>query len=397
MGKVGARSLVDEKTLMSELGKLFHVARANVREQRNTSRAQKAKQKTTAARTTADIVDAENATSDTEKKEEKKGQKKGRCGASPKVRRRGSRRGGTVWVLLKGGFARVPTAEKTALIAHNSAFRGRLSERRRVAALEAAEEYVRTAWHQAREAGLLLPDGSAPSGEEGFEYLREQYAVAASMLRREPVGAQLRRTVEQTVPNHLAATPVAATTAASTSTTTMAAAKASSPLFTAEEWAGFIARENVILKRFASSAAAAAQDDGEMIMHEAALVASQYYFTIAEPLAPVDSASADGVADTAGGSGNAHGGEQAKDVLPTKCIVRIRNSNRTKRTTIIASVKAANYFKSNFMQVIRKELATSKLPRGEDHAESKQQHGTNTSADNNTSGPSKKNTRKSHK
>lgn len=342
MGRGGARGLQDEKTLLAELGRLFHVARANVREQRGAHRPPPA-----------------------------------------------ARRGGSVWVVLKGGFARVPAAGRAAKVAHNSAFRGRLSERRRVEALEAAEAYVATAWQQAREAGLLLEDGSAPSGDEGLQYLREQYEVAASMLRRGAVGACLKKTVDQTVPGHIAA---------AAGSTPPAAPAASSTLFTTEEWAGIIARENVILKRFARSAAA--QDDGDMILHEAAQVAQRYYFVTAEPLAPPHSPSAETAAGRGSGGGSAHGGEKARDVLPTKCIVRIRGSNRCKHTSILASTKAINYFRSNFMQVIRKELGSSKLPRGEDLTEGKQQQqlcGGNTVPDANPGCSSKKHTKKRQK
>ncbi|RNF14549.1 uncharacterized protein Tco025E_05857 [Trypanosoma conorhini] len=371
MGKGGARALQDEKALLAELGRLFHVARANAREQRNTQRADAKRQKAPAATAAASAT-----------------------GRPPRIGSKKSRkcaRGGTVWVVLKGGFARVPTSEKASAVAHNSVFRGRLSERRRVQALERAEEYIKTAWQQAQEAGLLLDDGSGPNGDEGLQYLREQYEVAAGMLRREPVGALLRQIVEQTIPSYAA--PSAA-----------AAAPAAPARLTQDEWAGVIARENAILRRFAPPAGTEA-DAAAAVLHEAAQVPARYYFPVAEPLAPLERVSAaatttEGYRDT---GGDAPGGEQARDVLPTKCIVRIRGSGRQKHTAILTSTKSVNYFKSNFMQVVRKELSGSKLPRGDDAVEGKQhpphqqQASHSAAAESGATGSSKKNSKRRRK
>lgn len=59
-------------------------------------------------------------------------------------------------------------------------------------------------------------------------------------------------------------------------------------------------------------------------------------------------------------------GEKMVDIVPTKCIVKIRNSQRHKHTSILHSQKAINYFVSNFMQTLKRELgaASCKLPRG---------------------------------
>ncbi|RNF01206.1 hypothetical protein TraAM80_07144 [Trypanosoma rangeli] len=390
MGKGGARALQDEKVLLAELGKLFHMARANVREQRNTQRAEAKRQKaptTTAARAKRTAAAGAKGGNLTEGRPPRTGSK----------RSRKSTRGGTVWVVLKGGFTRVPTSEKAQAIAHNTAFRGRLSERRRVQALERAEEYIQTAWQQAQEAGLLLDDGSGPNGDEGLQYLREQYEVAAGMLRREPVGAFLKKIVAQTIPSY-ATVPAEATTPAAASLASAAAPM----LLTRDEWADVIARETLILKRFAPSTSTE-EDTGEAVLHEAAQVPSRYYFPIAEPLAPLEAALAETTVGYRDTGSDAPGGEQARDVLPTKCIVRIRGSGKQKHTAILASTKAVNYLKSNLMQVIRKELSGSKLPRGEDVVEGKlhqphqQQASHGAVAENAAMGSSKKNSRRRHK
>ncbi|ORC85008.1 uncharacterized protein TM35_000391820 [Trypanosoma theileri] len=384
MGKGGGkRELQEEKTLLSELGKLFHITRANAREQRIKQQVSKTASANNAAKETSDSPQRER-NSKQEKKQKLKQQTR-----SKKSRK--STRGGTVWVVLKGGFAQVPTEANSAVISHNKNFRGRLSERRRVEALEAAEQYVQTAWQQAQEAGLLVKDGSAPSGEEGLQYLREQYAVAAAMLKREAVGSQLKQIVDQTIPsgfvNSTASSPSSTTTGVEATTTTTVCDK--------DKWAEIIARENVILNRFAD--VSAVKDDGELVHHEAAQIGSKYYFNTFEPLAPENMGSADiTTAGHAGSNSDALLGEKGRDILPSKCIVRIRGSGKQKHTSIICTTKAVNYFKSNFMQIIRKELGNSKLPRGEETVEGKQQQqqhppqrGNNAPSENNASGSSK--------
>ncbi|RNF21736.1 hypothetical protein TcG_03054 [Trypanosoma cruzi] len=397
MGKGGMRVLEDEKVLLAELGKLFHMARANAREQRNTHRAEGRRRKATVTTTTPTTTRRTKTTTGA-----KKDLKEGRPPRTGSKRsRKTSTRGGSVWVVLKGGFAHVPTSEKTNTIAHNTVFRGRLSERRRVQALEEAERYIQTAWQQAQEAGLLLDDGSGPNGDEGLQYLCEQYEVAAGMLRREPVGAFLKQIVDQTIPS---SAPMSLTAPAPTFSSVDNAA--TSTQLSRDEWAGVIARENVILKRFAPRASKEeeekeeAEGHGESVLHEADQVPSLYYFPIAEPLASLEAASAVtgmGFRET---SDDARGGEQARDVLPTKCIVRIRGSGKQKHTAILTSTKSVNYFKSNFMQVIRRELSGSKLPRGEDAVEGKQQHqpvSNSAGVEHAAAGSSKRNSKRRHK
>lgn len=68
------------------------------------------------------------------------------------------------------------------------------------------------------------------------------------------------------------------------------------------------------------------------------------------------------------GQDNAKDGSVSKiiDIVPTKCIVKIRNSQRNKHTSILNSQKGINFFVTNFMQTLKRELgaASCKLPRG---------------------------------
>ncbi|KAH9593297.1 hypothetical protein LSM04_008073 [Trypanosoma melophagium] len=378
MGKAGMRELQEEKTLLSELGKLFHITRANAREQRIKQQVAKATSTNTVSETSNNNPQKEGS----RKRKQKQKQKQ----QTQSKRSRKSIRGGTVWVVLKGGFARVPTEANGAVISNNKNFRGRLSEKRRMEALEAAEQYVQTAWQQAQEAGLLVEDGSAPSGEEGLQYLREQYAVAAGMLRRDAIGSRFKQIVDQTIPSGLANAASSSHVEATTTT-----------VYDKDKWAEIIARENVILNRFADSSAV--KDDGELVHHEAAQVGSKYYFNTFEPLAAESGGSKDVSTGHASGNSDALRGEQVRDVLPTKCIVRIRGSGKQKHTSVICTTKAVNYFKSNFMQIIRKEIGNSKLPRGEETTENKQpqQRGNNFLSENIASGSSKNNGKKRQK
>ncbi|KAG8342982.1 hypothetical protein ERJ75_001330300 [Trypanosoma vivax] len=343
----GARALQEEKTLLQELSKLFHVARANAREQRIIKRAATSRE--------GDGKPKNAVSSARQKPGLKAGHKANKCTS----RARKSKNGGTVWVVLKGGLAQVPTSGMTGVIAHNTEFRGRLSERRRLEALETAEVYVQTAWQQAQEAGLLLPDGSAPSGDEGLLYLREQYHVASGMLRREPVGQHLKQLVECSIPTTFKndEVPFSSTSGAT--------------VYDKDTWADIITRENVILKRFNSRLSGV--DSTDQILNEAENVASKFYFPVAEPLAPVGSTAAQST--NSSNSIEVLHGEQVRDIVPTKCIVRIRGSNGKKHTTILSTAKSVNSFKTNFMKIIRKEVSGSMLSRGAEAVEERQRQG----------------------
>lgn len=305
----GMRKPAEEKALLAELGKMFHLIKATHKEQRNGRE----------AATAAAAAAPSNAKAST-----KKAKADTRRGS-----RRRSRHGGTVWMVLKGGFGphAVPTAAQTALVDRRAASRALLSEKRRAAALRAAEAYIESAWQQAREAELVNKD-DAPT-EEGDAYLAEQYAMASKMLCPAAAGAHLH----QLVANHCTSTAGAAETAATRGAPTYAMSRG--------EWEDLCTREAALLFRYRTSATPPETAEDYFRAQQQARE-RLYHFATAEPVA-------------AGGSG---------DVVPTKCIVRIRSSQRDKHTAILSTAKAVNYFRSNLGQVLRKELSGSRLPRG---------------------------------
>lgn len=357
----GLRRVEDEKQLLSELSKLFHVVKAAHKEQRNVNAAA-ATTTTTGASVSSSSPSpnpqgAANTVSAGDKRKPNTGaaQKaksvgvKGSAKRSSTARRGSQRRskaGGTVWVVLKGGFASsaVPSAAQSSQVTSKAKTRADRVHKNRIAALENAEAYVKSAWQQAEEAGLLLDDGKTPN-PDGETYLREQYAEAVKLLQKPAPGAYLRQLV--------------ATHSTSASTESKAAAvKAVQPQSSAQsvkEWEGIISRERAILSRAATFSVntGASKNSNEEEESEAVRAAieeaqSACYSALAEPCV----------------GGTSTGAAPQADIVPTKCIVRIRNSQCQKHTAILSTPKAINYFRSNFAQVMRKELSSSKLPRG---------------------------------
>ncbi|KAG5508380.1 hypothetical protein JIQ42_08118 [Leishmania sp. Namibia] len=304
----GMRKLTDEKSLLSELSKMFHILKANHKEQRNGREA-------AAVATSA----AAGATSGKASKKAKSDTRRGS--------RRRSCRGGSVWVVLKGGFGpkSVPTAMQSQRVDTRADQRALLSERRRAAALKEAEAYIESAWQQAREAELLTQDGTPT--EEGDAYLAEQYALAAQMLSPRTTGAYLH----QLVAKHCSAGAENAVTGVTHGGLEY--------MLTRSEWEDICTREAAILFRYRTSATppGTAEDYFKQQLQAREVL---YHFATAEPTT------------------------KTGDVVPTKCFVRIRDSQRNKHTSVLSTAKAVNYFKSNFGQVLRKELSGSRLPRG---------------------------------
>jgi hypothetical protein len=311
----GMRRPTEEKALLSEFAKMFHVAKANHKEHHNTSHTAETQPSPPPAR--------------------QQHSKKESC-TSAKETRRGSQRrsqhGGSIWMVLKGGFGphSVPLASSTHRVAARADQRAALSEKRRVAALEAAEAYVESAWQQARESGLVNSDNTPT--EEGDAYLAEQYATASKMLATAPVGEFLHSLVD----THSATAAAAAAPPPSDDD-----AKTGTFALTRAEWEDVCTREAAILFRYRTHATPPSLSPEEYFKAQQHAREQRYRFTTAEPTT-----------------------DSGDDVAATKCIVRLRDSQRNKHTAILSTAKAANYFKSNIGQVLRKELAGSRLPRG---------------------------------
>lgn len=282
------RRVEDERTLLASLAQLFHTVRASYKERVYTSKA---------------------------KANKGKAKKKNR-------RARRSVRGGSVWVVLKGGFASSTVPESSAAAERRAATRGARSEHQRLAAVSAAEDYLASAWQQAREAGLV--DAADTPTAEGTAYLREQYRVAAGMLAPAPVGASLAALAARsglTVDREPAAAAALRSAAG-----TAALGRA--------DWEDLLVRQAAI-ECHPLCQRGRRPDSTDDIIAGAESAGAEYYFTLAEP---------------AGAA--------------CKCLVRARNSQRQKHTTVLASAKAVNYFRGSFMQLVRKEMAACRLPRG---------------------------------
>lgn len=299
----GMRRPTEEKALLAELGKMFHVAKATHKEHHN-----------------AQHTSASPAVADKKKKAGRGAAKDTRPGS-----KRRSAHGGSIWMVLKGGFGphAVPTAADSKCVAARAQQRAALSERRRVAALQEAEAYIESAWQQARESELVSSDNTPT--EEGDAYLAEQYATAARMLAPSPAGAFLHQLVE----THSGSAAAAASPAESA---TFSLSRA--------EWEDVCTREAAIFFRYRTRATPSASAE-EYFREQQNAREQQMHFATAEPMSRT-------------------GG----DIAPTKCIVRLRDSQRNKFTSLLSTAKAVNYFKSNIGQVLRKELAGSKLARG---------------------------------
>lgn len=337
-GGGGARRLSDEKQLLTELSKLFHVVKAVHREQQQCSSA--------AAR---------------RKGQQQPAQSGGESGARRRRAKRSrgrSANGSTIWIVLKGGFHRrtVPTAAEVARVASRAAHRIQRSNERRLQALQQAEGLVQSAWQQATEAGLIQPDG-VPT-DDGDAYLKEQYITASRMVQPPAAGSFLRQLVQTHGGSSGAAAPTtAAGEAALQQVASLPAAPASEQ--TPMELEDIISREAAILYRY-TTALTPSMPIEEMVQVEKTAHASSTYFPICEPLL-VDPATAQTGATEANSTTSSV--LNAGDILPTKCIVRMRNSQRDKYTGILSSKKAVNTFRTQFMQVVRKELSNAKLPR----------------------------------
>lgn len=304
------RSIRDERQLLTELGRLFHTVRANHKERRNVERS-------LAARTAASAGKAR------------------RKGAKRSRRRRRCAGGGSVWILLKGGFssAAVPAEEDRRRVDAKCFARGATAERKRLAALQAAEAYVESAWTAAEQVGIVEREGASggrATCDEGVVYMREQYTVAVQTLNnaqtRAP-GACLKRIVEESV-GGAASALASCTPAENAEITAFREARTGSPTG-GVDWEAVAAREQAIRQNVFTAPLRSDACEG-------------FYYRLAEPASP---------------SGR-------PDIAATKCIVRVRNSQRQKHTSILAAPRAINHFKSNFMQLLRKELNNSGLPRG---------------------------------
>lgn len=300
----GRRELEDEKSIITELGKLLHIAKANEKQRRIIKKSEK--------RVAAAEVPNEKKVAARKK--------------------RSNKNGGSIWLTFSGAFRGVPSAGDEADQEQRSSRRAELSKKKRVAAVASAEAFIASAISQAEEAGLAV-DG-APTGQEGADYLREQYLTAADMVKRcQPVGLHMSTLVASVCP--VATGQVVALTGqrrAAELDWAMDTITKERTLFTPPV---FVSAEGV----------STATDEQEVptVLDEAQCLAEQQHLRIVEPTEHIDN------------SQLAAEGGVTEDVIPTKCIVKLKGAAK-KVTTILSNLKGVSNFKLNLSQLLKKDV-----------------------------------------
>jgi hypothetical protein len=172
-----------------------------------------------------------------------------------------------------------------------------------------AEAYFESALTQARDAGL---DEAATE-----EYLAEQQAAAAKLLRRAPLG-QYMHSLARTVGlgHRLDAEPGVPDNAEHR-----------------QALAQCIVRERMLVGDAADDAMPDPLTEADAYLAKAAMRLTHLEKKVT------------------------HDGGVLLDVVPTQCIVRIKNSGRRKQTAFVTSQKAAVSFKTNFAAFLKKDVA----------------------------------------
>lgn len=303
---VGRRDVEDDKTLVTELGRLLHVVKTNEKQRKVIVR-NKHKQKTAS-------VDATQAAPKT-------------AGDKRRRSRRAGQNAGSIWITLTPSFAAVTRQDTGNKKLSAAEYRAVLSAKKSEAAIAAARDYIASAMSQAEEAGLA--ERGVPTSIEGANYLAEQFAHAKNLARVAPVGHHLAQLVVSTSGQSTAVSPLP-----------MSGSSFQSSLSAAMD---HVLRERTLLQ----CAAAVVRDEDGTVLETAPVV---------EPptLSVEDDARALAVQQRflIGDATEADG-----DVLPTKCIVKLKGVSK-KVTSILRTQKAASNFKQNFTQLLKKEVSS---------------------------------------
>lgn len=364
VNRSGRRGLVNERTILSELGRMIHVVKAAQKEKAQVRKAQKRVQ-------AAQKDSTADASGSKKKKKAKKDDNQSRKGKNARHgRSRHSKEGGSVWMVLKGGFdaAQVPLAEKkvpgsvpaaksqknqtgdaATLAVHRAMLRLRWRLSQREKNVIAAEAYVDSAWREAESSELIEPSSSKGKNRnqatargvptaDGAAYLTEQYHVAEQMINGPGVGSVLN-------------TLVRATSAGGPQPSSSASSSAALPATILEQhlsehknqWRDVLQREKAICLGLSALGGEEIRVSDEEIREE---VCKAWYCVAEEPMP------------------SQKGSAQKSDIKPTKCIIRLRNSQHQKFSAVLHQTKAVNSFTGNILKVLRKELANnSVLPR----------------------------------
>lgn len=344
----GCRELLNERKIVSELSRMLNVVRTAYKEKKQVKKAANIEQNR--SNTNAAVLSKRKKEAKKEgvdAKSEKKGKTK---------RNSSNKHGGSVWILMKGGFhaSNVPTEKKSFRVGDDSLTateyraykRLQLELHLREKRLQNAEAYIESAWREAEIGGLLNSSavnasnesirGRVPS-EDGEVYLQEQYDVAKGLLDHAPVGQAMKDLTQNR------GTAVQPSTGNSSLSPMLTALLKQYMSKNKSRWMKLLEGENRIRLGFMEAnenTEISAVKEGDLFGQ---LLAS--WLHIVE-----EHRSTNAVKD---------------DIKPTKCIIRLRNSQKEKHSSILSEPKAINYFTSHTLEVIRKEFYNSSvLPRG---------------------------------
>ncbi|EPY23026.1 hypothetical protein STCU_07932 [Strigomonas culicis] len=383
----GCRPLRDEKQFLSDVGKFFHLAKAVAAEDRavRQSKARSAKKE--------------------------KLDHAARSPAGPAPRRAKNKNGGSIWFVLKGGFSEktAPTlasageaAKRQAVVARRAAARQARSVRQRLARLADAKAYVLSAYAQAAEVGYmpepapsdaLAPVAPADVSDEGRTYLREQLLIAANMILNKRKSASSAAPP----PDVLTRGGVVGARLLAVVTGGDRPASARPPEQTVvakKEWERLLVEEEMLLRHPLLTGAAAAADGGAVLEESVKAFLAQngrnYYFPIVEEATEVTATTS---------SPAPEGGDavrvQKTDILPSKCIIRARNSQGQKSTCVLRSAKSILYVKNNLVAVLKKEM--THLSKAAERDEKENADASANRSNNNTNNQKNKNAKKKGK
>lgn len=343
----GRRELSSETALLSNLSRMLHSAKVAHKEKTLVKKVEKLARKGKCE--TAPALENQG-------KETKMGSSNTMVDKPVKKKKRlSNKRGGSVWIVLKGGFnaSGVPLNKTNGLSSKGfySAAEKRAMKRlnlellQREKRLQDAEAYIDSAWREAENGGLLEAParsenkGKAQRGiptEDGVTYLKEQYKVASQILSRPPIGQFMMDLINQHDSTGLSSKPC------SNSMPSHCLGILQEYLNTnRDRWKKLLHGEKFIGLGYTAETESASN----ILVSEQEVrdELTRCWMPIAEKCN-----NDDGVVN---------------DIEPEKCIVRIRNSQQEKHSAIISDSEAINSFKINILKVIKKGLSNSLLSK----------------------------------
>mmetsp|Transcript_14803 Transcript_14803/g.16997 ORF Transcript_14803/g.16997 Transcript_14803/m.16997 type:complete len:340 (+) Transcript_14803:42-1061(+) len=300
----GRREIEDDKVLVTELGRLVHIVKANEQQRKIITRLSRKQRQAAKKSGVAEVVKTTKTPSGEEPQRAR--------------RKRRSVHGGSIRLTFSPAILAGVRQMSTTAKASAAELRSKLSQKRCETSVGVAQAYIASAVSQAVEAGLASDDGK-PVSEEGALYLSEQFAIAKNILRPAPVGSRLAQLLghQQTVP----------------------------PTKSILDWTmDHVAKERQLLR---CPAYVERNEDGDVVTS----------VTVVEPpmLSPEEE-SAELAAQC-----SFHIGEQvlegSEDVAPLKCIVKLKGPSK-KVTTILRTQKSAAGFKLNLVNLLKKEASS---------------------------------------